>query len=216
MSEQADEWASEKEELTAQLEEAKKKAVQLEQQLVSKGIAPQVPTASVTAAGDVVLQFAKPEYAAETKLIALTFDGPGKYTDRLLDELKARGVHATFFVVGQNAQRYTSTLKRMIDEGHVIGNHTMNHKNLTKLSESEALQQINDCADVVEKACGVRPYLLRCPGGNVNDAVKKVLKDQHLALINWIHGTGKAAIPRSCWPPLFRAGRMGFRTARSC
>lgn len=186
LSEQADEWAAEKEELTAQLEEAKKKAVQLEQQLVSKGIAPQVPTASVTAAGDVVLQFAKPEYTAETKLIALTFDdGPGKYTDRLLDELKARGVHATFFVVGQNAQRYTSTLKRMIDEGHVIGNHTMNHKNLTKLSESEALQQINDCADVVEKACGVRPYLLRCPGGNVNDAVKKVLKDQHLALINW-------------------------------
>ena len=163
MSEQADEWAAEKEELTAQLEEAKKKAVQLEQQRVSKGIAPQVPTASVTAAGDVVLQFAKPEYAAETKLIALTFDdGPGKYTDRLLDELKARGVHATFFVVGQNAQRYTSTLKRMIDEGHVIGNHTMNHKNLTKLSESEALQQINDCADVVEKACGVRPYLLLC------------------------------------------------------
>ena len=86
LSEQADEWAAEKEELTAQLEEAKKKAVQLEQQLVSKGIAPEVPTASVTAAGDVVLQFAKPEYTAETKLIALTFDdGPGKYTDRLLD-----------------------------------------------------------------------------------------------------------------------------------
>ncbi len=186
LSDQADGWAAEKEELTAKLEETEKKAAQLEQQLASIGSSPNVPTATVTETGDVVLQLHKPEYAEGTKLIALTFDdGPGKYTDRLLDELKARGIHATFFVVGQNAQRYTSTLKRMIDEGHVIGNHTMNHKNLTKLSDSEALKQINDCADLVENACGVRPYLLRCPGGNVNDAVKKVLKDQHLALVNW-------------------------------
>ncbi len=177
---------SEKEALEGQLKEAQDKIAQLEQQLVSSGVIQNVPTAFVTDSGEVELQFYKPAYTAETKLVALTFDdGPGKYTDRLLDELKARGLHATFFVVGQNAQHYPDVLKRMVEEGHVIGNHTMNHKNLTKLSESEVLQQINDCADIVESASGVRPYLLRCPGGNVNEAVKGILRDQHLALINW-------------------------------
>lgn len=178
--------ASEKEALEGQLKEAQDKIAQLEQQLTSGGLVPNVPTALVTESGEVELQFYKPAYEPGTKLVALTFDdGPGKYTDRLLDELKARGLHATFFVVGQNAQHYPDVLRRMIEEGHVVGNHTMNHKNLTKLSESEILKQINACADIVENACGVRPYLFRCPGGNVNDGVKKVLRDQHLALINW-------------------------------
>ena len=172
LSGQAESLTAEKEELTAKLEDAQKKIVQLEQQIASSGMTPNTPAASVTETGDVVLQFQKPVYEAGTKLIALTFDdGPGKYTERLLDELKARGLHATFFVVGQNAQHYPALLKRMAEEGHVIGNHTMNHKNLTKLSESEVLQQIDACADIVENASGVRPYLLRCPGGNVYDAV---------------------------------------------
>ena len=214
LSGQAGSLTAEKVELASQLEEAQKKIQQLEQQLASSGISPDAPAASVTETGDVVLQFYKPAYEADTKLIALTFDdGPGKYTERLLDELKARGLHATFFVVGQNAQHYPALLKRMVEEGHVIGNHTMNHKNLTKLSESEVLQQINACADIVENASGVRPYLLRCPGGNVNDAVKKVLKDQHLALVNWSVDTRdwQSRNTQKVLETAFQSGNYGIR-----
>ena len=214
LSGQAESLTAEKEELTAKLEDAQKKIVQLEQQIASSGMTPNTPAASVTETGDVVLQFQKPVYETGTKLIALTFDdGPGKYTERLLDELKARGLHATFFVVGQNAQHYPALLKRMAEEGHVIGNHTMNHKNLTKLSESEVLQQIDACADIVENASGVRPYLLRCPGGNVNDAVKKVLKDQHLALVNWSVDTRdwQSRNTEKVLETAFQSGNYGIR-----
>lgn len=95
----------------------------------------------------------------------------------------------------------------------MIGNHTMNHKNLTKLSESEVLQQIDACADIVENASGVRPYLLRCPGGNVNDAVKKVLKDQHLALVNWSVDTRdwQSRNTEKVLETAFQSGNYGIR-----
>ena len=62
------------------------------------------------------------------KLLAITFDdGPGPYTAGLLDELAARGVKATFFVSGYRAANYPETLKRIVDEGHQLANHTYNH-----------------------------------------------------------------------------------------
>lgn len=66
------------------------------------------------------------------KLLAITFDdGPGKYTGALLDGLAERGVHATFFVNGVNASGWPETLKRIVNEGHQLANHTYNHKTLT-------------------------------------------------------------------------------------
>ena len=63
------------------------------------------------------------------KLLAITFDdGPGKYTGALLDGLAERGVHATFFVNGVNASGWPETLKRIVNEGHQLANHTYNHK----------------------------------------------------------------------------------------
>ena len=67
------------------------------------------------------------------KKIALTFDdGPHpKYTEQLLDGLKERGVAATFFVTGENAENYPDIIRREQDEGHLIGNHTYSHIQLT-------------------------------------------------------------------------------------
>lgn len=147
---------------------------------------PYQPTSASMPDGSVVLQLRKPTLPLDAKLVALTFDdGPGQYTSRLLDELKERGIPATFFVVGRNAAKHTDLLKRMIDEGHVVGNHTMNHKNLTKQTEETVLSEIGTSADIIEQATGVRPYLLRSPGGNINDAVKAVLKEQAVLSINW-------------------------------
>lgn len=80
----------------------------------------------------------KAQAAGSTKLIALTFDdGPSSAnTGRLLDGLKARGAHVSFFMTGQNAKRNPSLVKRAYEEGHQICSHTYDHALLTKLSNS--------------------------------------------------------------------------------
>ena len=76
----------------------------------------------------------------EAPKIALTFDdGPSAaWTPALLDGLKERGVKATFFLIGENADKNPEIVKRMAEEGHLIGNHTYHHVELTKVSENEA------------------------------------------------------------------------------
>ena len=84
-----------------------------------------------------------------TEKIALTFDdGPHpKYTEQLLDGLKERGVVATFFVTGENAENYPDIIRREQDEGHLIGNHTYSHIQLTSRNREtfrEELVQTNE------------------------------------------------------------------------
>lgn len=80
----------------------------------------------------------------ETKRVALTFDdGPNpEYTEKLLDGLKDREVKATFFLLGNQVELYPDIVKRMHEEGHLIGNHSYDHVNLGALCESEACTQI--------------------------------------------------------------------------
>ena len=76
--------------------------------------------------------------------IAITFDdGPsGKYTKKLLDGLKKRKVKATFFLIGENVKRYPEIVKRMKKEGHLIGNHTYHHVQLTEVGEEKFKEEI--------------------------------------------------------------------------
>ena len=71
--------------------------------------------------------------------VALTFDdGPDAvYTPMILNILKEKDVKATFFLVGNNMKKYPDVTKRIINEGHTVGNHTMNHMNITKKSFAE-------------------------------------------------------------------------------
>ena len=81
--------------------------------------------------------------ASGNKLVALTFDdGPGPYTGRLLDGLKARGVQVTFFMVGTNVANYPDTVARVYREGHQVANHSYDHAELTELSDSLSLIHI--------------------------------------------------------------------------
>ncbi len=109
--------------------------------------------------------------------ICLTFDdGPNPtVTPKLLDLLKQYNVHATFFVVGKNAARYPDLLKRMIDEGHEIGNHSYDHPQLTKLSVDDFMSQINGTNDIVYNATGVKPKYLRPPYGSKNQIMKDTI-----------------------------------------
>ncbi len=105
---------------------------------------------------------------AETKKIALTFDdGPHKiYTERLLDGLKERGVKATFFLLGSNIEGKEEIVKRMSEEGHLIGNHTYYHVDITKLEPEEACREILDTSEQITDITGQPVEYVRPPFGN--------------------------------------------------
>lgn len=117
-------------------------------------------------------------------MVALTFDdGPNPSVgNRIMDYLSWSGGKATFFVVGDRAASRTEEMRRMVAEGHEVANHTMNHKYLQKLGAEEIQAQINKCNDAIEAACGVRPALMRLPGGNYNSTV---LANTHMPMIQW-------------------------------
>jgi peptidoglycan/xylan/chitin deacetylase (PgdA/CDA1 family) len=102
--------------------------------------------------------------------LAMTFDdGPSaEYTPRLLDLLKARHLKATFFLIGQNVQAHPELVRRIVAEGHEVGNHTWDHPQLSKLSDERATDEIEKTQDAIHTACGVTPVLLRPPYGALN------------------------------------------------
>jgi len=115
--------------------------------------------------------------AAGTKLIALTFDdGPGPYTNRLLDGLKEKGVKASFFTLGQRAEMYPDEIKRIFMEGHQLCNHSYSHPQLTAMSVSGALNQVNTTNSILNRATGgSEAYFLRAPYGSMNSSIRSQL-----------------------------------------
>ena len=103
----------------------------------------------------------------EAPKIALTFDdGPSAaWTPALLDGLKERGVKATFFLIGENADKNPEIVKRMAEEGHLIGNHTYHHVELTKVTEKEARSELADTSAVIVRITGKEPEYMRPPFG---------------------------------------------------
>jgi peptidoglycan/xylan/chitin deacetylase (PgdA/CDA1 family) len=110
----------------------------------------------------------------KTKYVAFTFDdGPGIYTDKLLDSLEKYHSQATFFVLGNRVNSYKSELKREFELGMEIGSHTYSHKNLKTLSKSEISSEISKASKAIENIIGEKPSLLRPPYGNYNQTVSK-------------------------------------------
>lgn len=112
--------------------------------------------------------------------IALTFDdGPGEYTDELLDCLEQNNAHATFFMLGQNVVNWESTVQRMVDLGCEIGNHTWDHpsQTLTNMSIDDVKTEFQKTDDALVQACGQAATVARAPYGAANqdiyDAVQK-------------------------------------------
>lgn len=104
----------------------------------------------------------------ELPKIAITFDdGPhAKATGKLLDGLKKRKVKATFFLIGECAKENPKLVKRIYKEGHVIGNHTYHHVDITRLSDEEAAFEINETDKVVYSITGEHIRYVRPPFGS--------------------------------------------------
>lgn len=114
---------------------------------------------------------------AEYKKIALTFDdGPHPYyTEELLDGLKERGVHATFFVTGEHAKLHPHVIKRMQEEGHLIGNHTYSHIQLTSKNREKFKQELIDTNAVIWEITGEEVEYVRPPYGSWDKSFEKEL-----------------------------------------
>lgn len=100
------------------------------------------------------------------KLIALTFDdGPDEKTPEILDLLGEHGAVGTFFVLGGMIKGREEVLRRAVESGHEIGNHTFDHPHLEKLEPSQIEEQLARTSDAIEGAAGIRPRLMRPPYG---------------------------------------------------
>ncbi|WP_257348424.1 polysaccharide deacetylase family protein [Pseudalkalibacillus decolorationis] len=104
------------------------------------------------------------------KTLALTFDdGPNRtYTPQLLDLLQQYHIKATFFIVGECANRYPEIVKRMHREGHSIGIHHVKHTSNWYMTPFAAKREINKCASIIEKLTGDKPRYYRPPWGRFN------------------------------------------------
>lgn len=111
----------------------------------------------------------------EPKVVALTFDdGPNsQYTDKLLDGLKERGVRASFFLIGECIEGNQETVKRMNEEGHLIGVHCMRHTDLTKKKIDDACAELNETRQMITDVTGKEPEYMRPPYGSWNDALSE-------------------------------------------
>lgn len=105
-------------------------------------------------------------------MIALTFDdGPGEYTETLLDAVEKYNIHVTFFMLGQNVEGRESTVQRMVQLGCEIGNHTWDHpeQTLPNMDLDSVVQEFQKTDDELVKACGQAATVCRAPYGSITE-----------------------------------------------
>ncbi len=118
-------------------------------------------------------------------MIALTFDdGPGynSASDKILDVLEKYNARATFFMVGKNAADHPDNVKRKVELGCEIGNHTYNHNHY---GSNVTTRDIKKASNAIYKAGGVYPTAFRSPGGNTTKLIRKQCKSEDMVLYYW-------------------------------
>ncbi|HMM06633.1 MAG TPA: polysaccharide deacetylase family protein [Clostridiales bacterium] len=126
------------------------------------------------------------------KLIALTFDdGPSDTSAWLLNQLKARNAHVTFFICGDKLAKYGAVTERAVDEGHQVGNHTWDHTDLDSLSKSGFDYEVIKTDRALTAATGQKNFLLRPPHGAYNS---DTLQWANRPIITWSDDTYDWAI----------------------
>lgn len=140
----------------------------------------------------VVAFLAAPKAAGETQrafrgeLFALTFDdGPDpRFTPAVLDALKASGHRATFFVVGEHAERYPELVERMVAEGHEVAHHTHSHPYVDRLTDAELAAEMDCCLDILS-AQGISPVWYRPPHACLTDAQVELAAAREMRVAMW-------------------------------
>ncbi|MBR5437740.1 MAG: polysaccharide deacetylase family protein [Clostridia bacterium] len=119
-------------------------------------------------------------------MLALTFDdGPSAHTQRLLDIFAEHGGKGTFFVLGNTLDNRKDTLKRMVAEGHEIGNHSWSHRQFTNIAVDEVKDQIMMTRAKIYDITGVDCTIVRPPYGACNDEIRALGKEIGVSYVNW-------------------------------
>lgn len=158
----------------------------------SAGAAPSTPSTTASAlappatTGACRVGVGAPGYG---RRIALTFDdGPHpSFTPRILDTLQAAGVHATFFVTGANARLHPDLIRRIVAEGHTLGNHSDTHEHLSRLRGDEIAADLDEVSAAVDAALGHHYPLtqVRPPYGDDRGAVLPTLEARGECEVRW-------------------------------
>ncbi len=143
----------------------------------------------LTAALAAVTLSAAPASAADCSAgyVGLTYDdGPNpSNTTNLLNTLKANGLRATMFNIGQNAQNNPSLVRAQVDAGMWVGNHSWTHPHLTQMSSSQIQSELQQTQQAIQQATGSAPKLFRPPYGETNSTLKSVEQQLGLREIIW-------------------------------
>ncbi|MCC8161356.1 MAG: polysaccharide deacetylase family protein [Oscillospiraceae bacterium] len=149
-----------------------------------KGAAPEIPNAQKE-----VLSRYDCYYIDENspKTLYLTFDEgyENGYTSKILDVLEQTGTPAAFFVTGPYLENQTELVQRMIDNGHILGNHTVNHLNLPEQSVETVQSELSELNKTCEEMYGVTMKYMRPPEGEYSERVLSVAKDMGYKTILW-------------------------------
>lgn len=121
------------------------------------------------------------------KIIYLTFDNgyEAGYTEKILDALDDTGVKATFFITAHYLNTASDLVKRMIESGHIVGNHTVNHKDLTTLTDEEIKKEIMDLHNAVYQKFGYEMKYFRPPKGEFSERVLNVVSNLGYKTVMW-------------------------------
>ena len=123
----------------------------------------------------------------DDKCVSLTFDAAwgNEDTQTLIDILGRYGVKATFFVVGNWAEKYPESVKALAEAGHEVMTHSDDHAHFASLSREQIIENLNRGCEKIEAVTGVRPTLFRCPYGEYNDNVIQTAEDMGIRTIQW-------------------------------
>ena len=129
--------------------------------------------------------FEKVELLSGEKVVALTFDdGPMPDTPRVLDILKKYQIPSTFFVVGSHMEAYPDLMKRIVEEGHAVGNHTWHH-DYHVIDDATAAAELGRTADLLKELTGVQTRLFRPPGGVLTNGLVDYAARNNYAVAMW-------------------------------
>ena len=121
------------------------------------------------------------------KNIAITFDdGPTEMTLSILDVLKKHDAKATFFCIGKNIEKHPEILKRIIEEGHVVGNHSYSHSDLFDFYRKKCvIEELRKTDALIMAVSGKKPEFFRPPYGVTNPSIRKALEVTKHKVIGW-------------------------------
>ncbi len=127
------------------------------------------------------------EGSTKEKRIALSFDdGPDSmYTPQILDILNEQKIKGTFFLIGKRAALFPDVVKRMVQEGHIVGNHTLNHPNIMKLNKEQTDKEILGSEEALLALIGYRTSLFRSPYGSLDPEKVRDIEALNYKIIAW-------------------------------